>query len=97
MGRKNAFEDSDFGSPMGTSIPPSRLSLTSVSMEEYSMLRDEAIGRLETKLLEASEIIDELCRIEGGGVGLSDRHEMEDLIDFLCRLQHAMRALKEVK
>lgn len=97
MGRKNAFEDSDFGSPTGASIPPSRSSLTSVSMEEYSRLREEAVGRLESKLIEASEVIDELCQIEGGGVGLSDRHEMEDLIDCLGRLQFAMRALKEAK
>lgn len=98
MGQFKAnFEDSDFGPSTVTSIPPSRPSLAMMKSEEYNRLKLDAIDRLDTKLNEASEIVDELYQIEGRGVGVSDCHEIEDLVDCLARLQTSMRALKEAK
>ena len=97
MGRtKYNFEDSDFG-PSISLAPPSRPSLAVMKSEEYSQLKIEAIERLSTKLEEASDIVDELYQIEGRGIGVSDCHEIEDLIDCMARLQNSMRALKEAK
>lgn len=97
MGRKKQnFEDSDFG-PSVFLAPPSRPSLAIMKSEEYARLKEDAIDRLGTKLDEASDIVDELYQIEGRGVGISDCHEIEDLVDCMARLQSSMRALKEAK
>ena len=90
------FGDSDFG-PSISLAPPSRPSLAVMKTEEYSRLKLDAIERLSTKLEEASDIVDELYQIEGRGIGVSDCHEIEDLIDCMARLQSSMRALKETK
>lgn len=97
MGRtKYNFEDSDFG-PSVSLTPPSRPSLAVMKTEDYSRLKLDAIERLDAKLEEVSDIVDELYQIEGRGVGVSDCHEIEDLIDCMARLQSSMRALKETK
>jgi hypothetical protein len=92
--KKQKFIDDDFGSSLGTAVPPSRPSLLSMPSEDYRNLRLELLSRLERKMDDLSPLVDELCHVEGGGVGRSDRHEVEDIVDCLLRMQSALKSLK---
>jgi len=94
MNNSKNFTDEDIGVGSGVVVPPSRPSLLTLNSVDYLKLRSECLRRFDEKLVELTPLVDELYELESGGVGLSDRHEVEDIIDCLARMRSAITALK---
>ena len=92
--KKQKFADDDIGSSLGTVVPPSRPSMLTMPPEDYQNLRLDLVKRIEKITDELSSLVDDLCHIEGGGVGRSDRREVEDIVDCLMRMQSSLKSLR---